>query len=117
MLNPIQIVALNVLVTTGLFAVLKVAGMSWLPAFLWAFIGGGVITLYCAVTLVVVIERRSSVQEQGQERKKRSRQTEIAMWEEDVLDEMWDATRLQHDDAQGLSALSRRAIYGAGRKK
>lgn len=93
MLNPIQIIALNVLVTAGLFAVLMVAGMGWLPAMLWAWIGGGVVTLYCAVTLVVVFERRDSTVVDMQRNRHRMHVEEIIKWEEDALDDLWETSR------------------------
>ena len=90
MLNPIQILALNLLVTVGLCAILKVAGMAFLHAFLWSWIGGAVITLYCAVVFVTVAERRHVVPKDAGLKTQRDRN--IAMWEEDARDDFWEKT-------------------------
>lgn len=90
MLNPVNLLALNVLATTGLCAVLKVAGMAWLPTIFWSWIGGSVITLCCAVMLIVVLERRQNLRIRNGEPISGSKH-EIAMWDEDANDEAWGA--------------------------
>lgn len=101
MLNPLQIVALNVLVTFGLGAVLMVAGMDWLGAVLWAWIGGAVITIYCAITLVAVIERRDG--RRLRDRASAPPDSRFAQWEEDALDDAWSAAEKAARDYSGTS--------------
>jgi hypothetical protein len=103
-LNPIQILALNLLVTVGLCAILTVAGMALVPAFLWSWIGGAVITLYCAVVFVAVAERRHvALKDAGL---KTERDRNIAIWEEDARDDLWEKTARDVKRAPEVTAPS-----------
>lgn len=104
MLNPIQILALNLLVTVGLGAILKMAGMALLPSVLWSWIGGAVITLYCAVMFVAVVERRHRTPKDASFTTQHNRR--IAIWEEDAHDDLWEAAAQDMKRAPGATAPS-----------
>lgn len=82
-LNVVQILVLNVVLTLLVFAGLLALGLGVLASVLWAWIAGAVLTLWSAVAFVTLAERKSSTRLE-------KRQKMIAAWEEDARDSAWE---------------------------
>ena len=101
--NVLQVVALNVILSVSLFAVLSLSGTGMLAALLWSWIGGSVLTLWGCVLLLAYVEAQAKPM-------RKTRADMIAEWDEDALDAAWQDRIGNHRHRQ-----TSQARYGAAK--
>lgn len=102
-LNVVQLLMLNAVATALLAAGFFGFGASLLTTVVWAWIGGGAVTLWLAIFIVGHFERRDRFRTPVSDEV-------IAAWAEDALDEAWETAVLTASDDRAI----KRADSAAG---